>query len=237
MKTLPAFTWILPLGCAALLSACNTSEPLPQCTVGRGEHAVRYTLVKGSGPCAQKHAEKVGAQIFRTPGSGIPPSLDIKPAPLAANLGKDTANSDTASGDFTTEYPSEDELCLVPTLSEARQRVVQADGTTKDMRYQFSNVRVQGSSAIPGTQWSADLTYIEDDCIATYTAVGMFPAIKCEKTVLAEDGKTKVTVRDPAICQKPQPGLSIDPAFPTTCDETTNLCVLKGEPPSLIRQP
>ncbi|MFL5346050.1 MAG: hypothetical protein ACJ8AT_14770 [Hyalangium sp.] len=240
MKTLSAFTWILPLGCAAVLSACNTSEPLPQCTVGRGEHAVRYSLVSGSGPCAQKHAEIIGAQIFRTPGSGIPPSLEFKAASLAANQGKDTANSVTASGDFTTEYPSEDELCLVPTMSSARQRIVQADGTTKDLSYQWSNIRVQGSAAIPGTQWAADLTYTENDCNATYTVVGLFPAIKCEKkvTVTNPDGTTTtVTEPDPSVCQKPQPGLSIDPTFPTTCDETAHLCVLKGEPPSQIRQP
>jgi hypothetical protein len=231
MKTLSAFTWILPLGCTALLSACNTAEPLPQCTIGRGEHAVRYTLVRGSGACATKHAEKVGAQIFRTPGSGIPPTLTFKPAPLAANEGKDTANPVTASGDYTTEYPSKDELCVVPSMSEARQRVAQTDGTTKDVRYQWGNIRVQGSAAIPGTQWIADLTYTENDCTAEYLAVGMFPALKCERTVA---GKVE---RDPAICQQPQPGLSIDPAFPTTCDDTTNLCVLKGEPPSLIQQP
>ncbi|WP_224367117.1 hypothetical protein [Hyalangium versicolor] len=229
MKTHSAFTWILPLGCAALLSACDNSEPLPQCTIGRGEHAVRYVLVAGDGPCATKTAEKLGAQIFRTPGSGIPPSLDFKPERLAT--GKDTANPAIASGDFTTEYPSkEEELCVVPTMSEARQRLTQTDGSTLDVRYQFSNVRVQGSSAIPGTQWIADLTYTENDCTAKYTAVGMFPAIKCEKTV---DNKP---VRDPTICQLPQPGLSIDPAFPTTCDVATNLCVLQGEPPSLIHE-
>lgn len=221
-------TWILPLGCAALLSACDTKEPLPQCTIGRGEHAVRYTLVSGSGSCANKTAEKFGAQIFRTPGSGIPPSLTFKPAPLAA--GKDTANSPIATGDFTTEYPSDEELCVVPSMSDARQRIAQTDGSTMDLRYQFSNVRIQGSSAIPGTQWTADVTYTENDCTATYAVVGMFPALKCEKTV---DGKV---VRDPTICQLPQPGLSIDPAFPTTCDAATNLCVLKGAPPSLIEQ-
>ncbi|WP_224247943.1 hypothetical protein [Hyalangium gracile] len=232
MKTLSAFTWILPLGCAALLSACDTSEPLPQCTIGRGEHAVRYVLVSGNGPCANKTAERVGAQIFRTPGSGQPPTLTFKPAPLAANQGKDTANSATTSGDFTTEYPSEEEeLCVVPSMSEARQRIAQADGSTRDLRYQFSNVRVQGSAAIPGTQWIADLTFTENDCTATYVAVGMFPALQCTRNVNGQP------VRDPTICQQPQPGLSIDPAFPTTCDETTNLCVLKGEPPSLIQQP
>ena len=92
-------------------------------------------------------------------------------------------------------------------------------------------MRVQGSAAIPGTQWTADLTYTENDCTATYVAVGMFPALKCEKHRGRQDGAR------PGRLPAPQPGLSIDPAFPTTCDESTNLCVLKGEPPSLIRQP
>jgi hypothetical protein len=231
MKTSSAFRWILSLGCMTLLGACNAEQPLPQCTIGRGEHAVRYVLVRGTGACATKQAEKIGAQIFRTPGSGLPPTLTFRPGPLAANEGKDTANPVNASGDYTTEYPSEEELCVVPGMSEARQRIAQADGTTKDIRYEFSNVRVQGSSAIPGTQWIADLTYTENDCTAQYMAVGMFPALRCERTV---NGQVQ---RDPAICQQPRPGLSIDPAFPTTCDESTNLCVLKGEPPSLIRQP
>jgi hypothetical protein len=231
MKTLRAFAGLLSLGGAALLGACGAEQPRPQCTIGRGAHAVRYTLVSGSGPCATKRAEIVGAQIFREPGSGIPPVLAFKPSPLAANEGKDTANSVIASGSFTTEYPGDDELCEAPTLSEARQRIAQADGTTLDLRYQWSNVRVQGSAAIPGTQWTADLTYTQDDCMATYKAVGMFPAITCERTV---EGKK---VRDPAICQQPRPGLSIDPAFPTFCEETTNLCVLQGEPPALIQQP
>jgi hypothetical protein len=237
MKTRTAIAWILPLGCAGLLSACNAEQPLPQCTVGRGENAVRYTLVRGSGPCAAKTAEIIGAQIFREPGSGIPPQLSFKPAPLAANEGKDTAHSVISTGNFTTEYPSEDELCVVPTMSEARQRIFQPNGLTRDVRYQWSNIRVQGSSAIPGTQWIADLTYTEDDCSATYVAVGMFPTIKCEKSMPGpKPGDPPVTVRDPAICRQPRPGLSIDPAFPTSCDEATNLCVLAGQPPALLRQ-
>jgi hypothetical protein len=233
MKTLRALAGLLTLGGAALLGACDQEQPLPQCTIGRGEHAVRYTLLSGSGPCATKRAERVGAQIFREPGSGIPPVLAFKPTPLAVNEGKDpnTANSVTALGSFTTEYPSDGELCEAPGFSEARQVVAQTDGSTLDLRYQWSNVRVQGSAAIPGTQWTAELTYMENDCTATYMAVGMFPAIKCERTV---NGKVE---RDPAICQQPRPGLSIDPAFPTFCEETTNLCVLKGEPPALIQQP
>jgi hypothetical protein len=46
-----------------------------------------------------------------------------------------------------------------------------------------------------------------------------------------------VLERDPAICKQPRPGLTIDPAFPVTCEETTNLCVLDGEPPVLVEAP
>lgn len=221
MNTLRAFAVLLPL-----VSACNFEQPLPQCTVGRGEHAVRYTLVSGSGACANKTAEIVGMQIFRTPGSRIPPSVEFKPAPLAANEGKDPDSPISASGDFTTEYPGDTGLCEAPSFNEARQRVAQSNGTTVELSYQWSNLRVQGSAAIPGTQWTADLEYSEGECSATYRAVGMFPALRCLRN----------GVRDPSVCQQPQPGLSIDPAFPTRCDESTNLCVLSGEPPSLIPQ-
>ncbi len=235
MKTHRVLAWILPLGCAAWLGACGWEQPLPQCTVGRGDHAVRYTLKAGTGTCAQKRAEIVGAQTFRVPGSGIPPTLALKPGPLAALEGKDTDSSHSvlAFGDFTTEYPSQDGVCSVPEMSEARQVVRPDDGTTVDLRYQWNNVRIQGQAAIPGTQWTAELTYSEGDCTATYEAVGVFPAIKCERTEKDSNGRD-VTVRDPSICKQPRPNLTLDPAFPIACDELTNLCVLDGQPPALL---
>jgi hypothetical protein len=230
MKTHRILAWIPLLGCAAWLGACGAEQPAPQCTVGRGDHAVRYTLKTGSGACAQKKAEIVGAQAFRTPGSGVAPTLVFKPAPLAALEGKDTdpAHSVTASGDFTTEYPGQDGVCAVPTMSEARQVVSSDPGSTVDLRYQWSHLRIQDQAAIPGTQWTAELTYSEGDCTATYEAVGVFPAIKCE----TKDAAGKA-VRDPRVCNQPQPGLSLDPAFPVECEESTNLCVLVGQPPVL----
>ncbi|HZH79103.1 MAG TPA: hypothetical protein VEY88_23955 [Archangium sp.] len=228
MKTHRLIAWMAPLGCAAWLSACSVEQPLPQCAVGRGDHAVRYTLKTGTGACAQKTAEIVGAQIFRVPGSGIPPTLVFKPAPLAALEGRDPAHSVTASGDFSTEYPSPNGECTVAQMSEARQVVDSGSGTSMDLRYQWSNLRIQGLAAIPGTQWTAQLQYSEGDCTATYEAVGVFPAIKCEKVV---DGKT---VRDPSVCKVPRAGLSLDPAYPIACDEATNLCVLDGMPPALM---
>jgi hypothetical protein len=231
MKTHRAFAWILPL--AAWLGACGGEQAAPQCTVGRGDHAVRYTLKTGTGTCAQKKAEIIGAQAFRVPGSGIPPTLALKPAPLAALEGKDPAHSVLASGEFTTEYPGQDGACVVPSMSEARQVVQPDPGTTLDLSYRWSNLRIESQAAIPGTQWTAELSYSEGDCTATYVAVGVFPAIKCEKQVTGTDGKP-VTVRDPEVCKLPRAGSSLDPAFPIFCEETTNLCVLEGQPPALV---
>lgn len=231
MKTHRIYVGLLPLGCAAWLSACGGEQPPPQCTVGRGDHAVRYTLKSGTGACALKKAEVVGAQVFRVPGSGVPPTLELKPAPLAALAGKDpdTTHSAVSAGAFTSEYPGDERVCSVPELSEARQVVTPEPGTTVDLRYVWSNLRIQDQAAIPGTQWVADLTYSEGDCTATYEAVGVFPAIKCERK--DADGKT---VRDPSVCKAPRGGLSLDPAYAITCEETTNLCVLDGQPPALV---
>jgi hypothetical protein len=235
MKTHRAFAWILPLGSAALLSACGGEQAPPQCVVGRGDHAVRYTLKTGTGTCAQKKAEIIGAQAFRVPGSGIPPTVSLKPGPLAAVEGKDAAHSVLASGDFTTEYPADGSTCVVPQLSEARQVFQSNNATTVDLSYRFSNLRIQAQAAIPGTQWVAELSYSEGDCTATYEAVGVFPAIKCEKQVQDPNDPTKkVTVRDPAVCKQPRAGLSLDPAYRITCEETTNLCVLDGLPPARL---
>jgi hypothetical protein len=234
MKTHRAFAWILPLGSAAWLSACGGEQAPPQCVVGRGDHAVRYTLKTGTGTCAQKKAEIVGAQAFRVPGSGIPPTVAFKPGPLAALEGKDTAHSVVASGDFDTEYPETD-TCVVRQMTEARQIFQPDNATTVDLSYRFSNVRIQAQAAIPGTQWVADLSYSEGGCTATYEAVGVFPAIKCEKQVQDPNDPTKkVTVRDPEVCKLPRAGLSLDPAYRITCEETTNLCVLDGPPPARL---
>ncbi|HZH76034.1 MAG TPA: hypothetical protein VEY88_08375 [Archangium sp.] len=235
MKTYRALAWILPLGSAAWLSACGGEQAPPQCVVGRGDHAVRYTLKTGTGKCSQKKAEVVGAQAFRVPGSGLPPTVSLKPAPLAAYEGRDPANSVLASGDFTTEYPGEDNTCVVPQLSEARQTFQPDNATTVDVSYRFSNLRIQAQAAIPGTQWVADLSYSDGDCTATYEAVGVFPAIKCEKEVQDPNDPTKkVKVPDASLCKQPRAGLSLDPAYAIVCEETTRLCVLDGLPPARV---
>ncbi|ATB43971.1 MlpA [Cystobacter fuscus] len=216
-------TWTFSVGCMALLGACDVGQPAPQCTVGRGDHAVRYVLKTGSGICAQKKAEIVGAQAFRIPNSGTPPTVYFNAASLVTGT-PSAPVAVSASGPFTSEYPSDDNVCTVPAMSEARQVV---DGVERV--YRWSNVRVQGRAAIPGTQWVAELTYSEGDCTATYEAVGVFPAIKCEAGT--------PPVRDENLCRAVRQGSTLDPAFPIFCEETTNLCVLDGLPPALTSAP
>jgi hypothetical protein len=203
---------------AAGLTACAVDQPLPQCTVGRGAHAVRYEPQSGTGACATKVAENVGAQSFRRlEPAGTPPLLALRPASLAITGAVDEAI--TSEGSFTAEYPSEeDAACSVPSLDEASQVV---GGVER--RYRWSNVKLYNTAAIPGTQWTATLEYSEGDCSATFKAVGLFPSISCRVNgeIVASE------------CNRPRPGLSLDPAFPVRCDTDSGLCVLDGEPPAI----
>ena len=203
---------------AAGLSACAVEQPLPQCTVGRGAHAVRYEPVSGSGACATKVAENVGAQSFRRLEiPGTPPLLALRPASLAVSGAAD--DNITSEGSFNSEYPTRDDAaCRVPALTDASQEV---GGVLK--HYRWSNVVLYNSAAIPGTQWTATLEYNEGDCAATFKAVGVFPSISCRV-----NGQIV-----PEECNRPRPGLSLDPAFPVRCDTDSGLCVLDGEPPAV----
>ncbi len=203
---------------AAGLSACAVEQPLPQCTVGRGAHAVRYESLSPSSACSTKVAENVGAQSFRRLEiPGTPPLLALRPATLAVIGAGD--NDITSEGSFNSEYPTRDDTaCRVPQLTEASQVV---DGVMR--RYRWSDVTLYNTAAIPGTQWTATLEYSEGDCSATFKAVGVFPSISCRV-----NGQIV-----PEECNRPRPGLSLDPAFPVRCDTDSGLCVLAEEPPAI----
>jgi hypothetical protein len=203
---------------AAGLSACAVDQPLPQCTVGRGAHAVRYESLSPSSPCSTKMAENVGAQSFRRlEVQGTPPLLALRPATLAVTGANDDAI--TSEGSFNSEYPTRDDTaCRVPQLTDASQEV---GGVMR--RYRWSDVVLYNTAAIPGTQWTATLQYTEGDCTANFVAVGVFPSISCRV-----NGQIV-----PEECNRPRPGLSLDPAFPVRCDTDSGLCVLDGAPPAL----
>lgn len=86
------------------------------------------------------------------------------------------------------------------------------------IKYEWSNLKFYVTAGAPGTQFSGDLKYTEDDCTIEYTAVGMWPAVGC------------ATDDDCNPCANPDAGLTIgsgiSPDFPTKCDTDLGICVL-----------
>lgn len=211
----------------ALAAACGGGQPKPQCTIGRGGHAVRYTLKTGIGACASKAGEIVGAQAYRITDPthadyGKPPKLALRPHTLAVLEGQDTdtTHSTSSLGSFTSDLPGDDSWCQVPSMTTDARQVTPGGA---DITYKWRNVRIYDSAPIPGTQWMAELEYTENGCTATYEAVGVFPAISCA---------TSTGGTDVALCKNRFLGLSLDPAYLVTCDTVSKLCMLEGNPPA-----
>lgn len=111
------------------------------------------------------------------------------------------------------EFPDDPTVDAVPGLS---------------VKYEWKNVQVYVTAAAPGTQFSADLTYTEDDCTVEYSVVGMWPLIYCEGTDAEGNG---TSLPDDTLCDPCPPegapyGSRISPDFPTKCDPEMLVCVL-----------
>lgn len=87
------------------------------------------------------------------------------------------------------------------------------------VKYAWKNLKFYTTAAAPGTQFSGDLTYTEDDCTIEYAAVGVWPGIPCGSDA------------DCAPCANPDAGLTIgsglSPDFPIKCDVDLGLCTLR----------
>ncbi len=223
--------WAVPA--LGLLASC-ASQPDPQCSVARatidgstGSHALVYTLKPGqdaAASCAKLTAGRAGLQKFYPEGPNKRGTLAIR-AEGAGPLLKDTARvrvgQANALGEFTSNTPAADGFCEVPSLSVAE---IVLDAPAKRVAWEWSNVRVYNTSAIPGTQFAADLKYTEDACTAEYSVKGIWPVVACKK--------------DSDCASKPNPdagqtrGSGINPLFPTVCNLAASICVLDGEVPS-----
>lgn len=150
-----------------------------------------------------------------------------------------------ALADFTTAKPDDEDFCeatkfnkvdldlpLAPLIPGSP--AVQDDPATPDVdesadevpdvpeqaatriSYAWSNARVLVSANYQGTQFSADLTFTQDDCTAEYHVIGVSPAVACEATKDCLD-----------------PAAAINPDFDVSCDTELGLCIIKDEPPAL----
>jgi hypothetical protein len=207
-------TILLAIGAAAV-ATCSTEQPKVLCSTAHGGFSVRYTLVKGTGDCANLKGGVMGVQSYVEGGPGKAPTFTkppvaIKPGEVGDLIEKYAPmglmpSQQASIGNFTDEKPEADGFCRVGTMSplsldlpavaampDGKGGMTEALPATK-VKYQLSNVRFYLSAAVIGTVMGADLEYTRNDCTATYKVSGIYPTVGCEKTVpvTGPDGKTK----------------------------------------------
>lgn len=167
-------------------------------------------------------------------------------------------------GNFASTTPNDNDVCTVPNLSVARQTLpkftyvppqnkptdppnppVAVDES--DITYTWSNIRVYVTTALPGTQLVGDLTYTKNGCTASYSVLGLWPAVSCVvkdsdgNPILDTEGKLKY---DESLCNPDADpdagratGSGINPDIfaekRVKCDTGLGQCVLTAPPTQL----
>ncbi|MBI3181787.1 MAG: hypothetical protein HYZ28_06555 [Myxococcales bacterium] len=250
------------IGVAAYVGACNVPQPSPGCPVGHGPYAVKFTKVTGTGPCSQIPGDLVGLEKYVVPGAADG-KVAIRVNTLGslwADVGRvDPADPDgkkiNALGKIGLE-PGGDNFCPITGVSAAEQAFEEIPATPNpdggadldpgapalSIKYQWKNFKVYATALAPGTQFASDLTYTEDTCTAEYKAWGVWPPVACA----GEDADGN-PVPDESLCHPnpdagqrsacdPNSGFCLNSDFDVTCDKDLMLCVLKQEPPSLLKK-
>jgi hypothetical protein len=169
---------ILGLSIAMYLVATGTGcdQPPVECTTGHGGFAAKYTLKPGSktgmGTCDSLHGEIVGLEKYNPENTSEAQKQDLSKATLAIRpsvLGQmaadaeaagmsDTAHSPTSEGAFDSVFPDENDVCHVPTMTPGQQVLPPINmQPARDVKYEWSNVRVSVTTAYTGTRMAADL--------------------------------------------------------------------------------
>jgi hypothetical protein len=107
-------------------------------------------------------------------GAGTPNVCGVRQASDPTTL--------SSLGAFAQHYPDGNDMCQVTGLTAAAQTFTSISGstTTSDtLGTTWDNVNVYVTATAQGTQFSADVTYTENGCSATYHAVGVWPAVDC----------------------------------------------------------
>jgi hypothetical protein len=224
------------------LAGCDAQQQDPQCVVAKGSFATVFTPKAGqdtSLACAKLAPQVVGLEKFFSEDPQAKDTVSIR----AQRMGNEVAHKDTrlddadaqnhpnSVGALSTDAPGADNFCEVPTIEAARLQT-RYSGISKaplTLAYEWSKLRIYNTPEIPGTQFTAELRYTENDCTAEYTVKGIWPVVSC-----ATSGKPDATKCDP----KPDPaagrhrGSGINPIFPVECHPVALICVLTGEVPS-----
>jgi hypothetical protein len=168
-------------------------------------------------------------------GNGIPS--------VCGHVTLDTNAGDVpySQGAFAQQFPDANDMCQIQGLQPAHQVVKSSPLSvgpmtmpklspfqTDDVGYTWSNVDVYVTAAAQGTLFSADMTYTENGCTASYHVVGVWPAVSCTHKVYAPNDPKQRTVVDsyPDLdlcnpCAEPDKGRflgsGISPDFATDC--------------------
>jgi hypothetical protein len=230
------------------LAACT--QPRKDCTTGAGPapFAAKYTLKAdskvGTGDCDTLKGEAIGLEKYNPARADNPEKEDFSRAKLAiqsATLGvlaaaaeaahvPDKAHQPFSLGDFASATPDDNNVCRVSTLSPAEQSIpeIPPDPATS-VKYEWSRVRIFVTASAPGTQMAADLRFTKDGCSASYSVLGVWPAVDCG----VYDDTGMPTGTDPTLCAPPDSGINPDFKANIDCDKDLMLCVLKAAPKEL----
>jgi hypothetical protein len=168
---------------AGVLLACpQGNQPKPDCLVAHGEWVLHYKLTStpNAGTCDDLHGELVGIQKYINKDDK--PEVFIKVGQLFdwANDFNDPAIM--AHGLMTAKTPDANNLCTVPTMTEASETA-----NSGGLRYTFSDVQFFVTSQVQGTQMKAKLSYNDGSCTANYDVFGVYPVVYCEEGPLHGD--------------------------------------------------
>jgi hypothetical protein len=222
---------------ASSLSGCGGAlQQDPQCVVAKGTFATVYTP-KSTTTCTPLKPEVVGLEKYFTEDAAMKDTVALRVRRVGDMLLKSTGTSPTVTLDpdapvaphsvgEMTEVPGPDNFCEVPTLGATR---LAARTPALSLTYAWSNLRVYNTAEIPGTQFTADLTYTENGCTAEYSVKGIWPLVTCATGGKPDDTKCDPRA-DPAAGRFR--GSGINPIFPVKCDPVALFCVLTGEVPS-----
>lgn len=190
--------------CSALFGC---EQPRPKCTIARGPFAASYELLDETSNCATVPGDLLWVETYVQPRSPSDPrpdydrtSLSIQPNTVTGLLSAEGAQphvDDTpyALGTFAAARPDGQDFCSVPVLSTARVRLPASTPTDMcaeqtpavDLSYEFTNLRVYVTPGAYGTQFSADLTYTADGCVARYRVRAVYPAVSCDGSEMLGD--------------------------------------------------
>ena len=223
----PATTLLRAVALAASAIVVNScgEQPRVRCTASRSTFAAKYTLVNGSGVCAEVVGELLGIQTFvpnpRDPGNGLN-TIAIKSGTVGEEetLGRDEnpEHVQYAMGTFTTAEPDANGLCHIGEMSISEfQRGAVATNRRLDpavhLKHEWKNVRFLVTPAHTGVAFEADLVYTQDDCTAEYKVVGVSPAADCGTMLEPDDKKCAAEPNT----KENFAGSGIAPEFATTC--------------------